>query len=105
MIKMEMKKDWELTEEEKVIIKTKIKEKVPQLTEEAIELACQEITEDIEYYAGALFYQPGSLNNIEVWYQEGYIDEEDGYEYDEEFGIIFNGRSLYFAMDGHNTGS
>jgi hypothetical protein len=102
---MEMKKDWELTEEEKVIIKTKIKEVVPEIEEEAVELACKEITEDIEYYAGALFYHPGCLDKIDVGFTEGYIDESDGYEFDDEFWVHFNGRTLYFAMDGHNTGS
>jgi hypothetical protein len=100
-----MIKTWVLTDEEKTLISQKIKEGVPDITDEAVAKATEELVEDIEVYAGALFYQPGCLENMQVGYDAGGYDEEHEYEYEPQFSTIVNGRFQCYNMDGRCTGS
>jgi hypothetical protein len=97
-----VERDLKISEDEKKLIKEKIKSKVP-VGNEVVEYACKEIVDDIELYAGGLYYYEGCLDKMSVWYQEGY--EDDGTEYEPEFGVVFNERTLFFEMDGHRSGT
>jgi hypothetical protein len=100
-----MKKTWVLTDEEKSLISQKIKDGVPNITDEAVLKATEELVEDVEIYAGALFYQPGCLENMQVGYDAGGYDKEEDYKYEPEFSTVVNGRIQYYNMDGRCTGS